>query len=91
MAVPLITKKIVKKHVMQFKRTLNDWKIFVKPSWRRPKGIDFPGEEEVQRLTVLKIAHNVSTQKRKEIVERTAQLDIVVTSKLASRCFARLH
>ncbi|GMQ09913.1 hypothetical protein CsSME_00053124 [Camellia sinensis var. sinensis] len=30
MAVPLITKKIVKKHVKQFKRIQSDWKISVK-------------------------------------------------------------
>ncbi|XP_042502089.1 60S ribosomal protein L32-2-like [Macadamia integrifolia] len=40
MDVPLLTKKIVKKRVKQFKRPQSDRKVSVKPSWRRPKGID---------------------------------------------------
>ncbi|KAJ8638998.1 hypothetical protein MRB53_015692 [Persea americana] len=125
MAVPLLTKKIVKKRVKKFKRPQSDWKVSVKPSWRRPKGIDsrvrrkFKGctlmpnigygsdkktrhylpngfkkfvVHNVKELELLmmhnrtycaEIAHNVSTQKRKAIVERAAQLDVVVTNKLA--------
>ncbi|KAJ4845050.1 60S ribosomal protein L32-1 [Turnera subulata] len=159
MAVPLLSKKIVKKRVKKFKRPQSDRKISVKndfqpvlgfysemhvfyfwgcfcpddvflpldvkPSWRRPKGIDsrvrrkFKGctlmpnigygsdkktrhylpngfkkfvVHNVKELEVLmmhnrtycaEIAHDVSTRKRKEIVERAAQLDVVVTNRLA--------
>ncbi|URE48689.1 60S ribosomal protein [Musa troglodytarum] len=121
LAVPLLTKKIVKKRVKKFKRPQSDRKICVKPNWRRPKGIDsrvrrkFKGctlmpnigygsdkktrrylpngfkKLEVHNVSELEllmmhsrtycaeIAHNVSTKK----LERAAQLDIVVTNKLA--------
>ncbi|KAI7990802.1 hypothetical protein LOK49_LG12G02710 [Camellia lanceoleosa] len=46
--------------------------------------------KRMKRTYYAEIAHNVSTQKRKEIVEHVAQLYIVVTNKLA-RCSARLH
>ncbi|KAG7034683.1 60S ribosomal protein L32-1, partial [Cucurbita argyrosperma subsp. argyrosperma] len=119
MAVPLLTKKIVKKRVKQFKRPQSDRKISVKTNWRRPKGIDsrvrrkFKGctlmpnigygtdkktrhylpngfkkfvvhnVKELELTYCAEIAHDVSTRKRKEIVERAAQLDVVVTNKLA--------
>ncbi|KAG7026490.1 60S ribosomal protein L32-1, partial [Cucurbita argyrosperma subsp. argyrosperma] len=119
MAVPLLTKKIVKKRVKQFKRPQSDRKISVKTNWRRPKGIDSRVRRKFKGCTLMpnigygtdkktrhylpngfkkfvvhnvneleltycaEIAHDVSTKKRKEIVERAAQLDVVVTNKLA--------
>ncbi|KAF2284567.1 hypothetical protein GH714_027140 [Hevea brasiliensis] len=120
MAVPLLSKKIVKKRVKKFKRPQSDRKISVKTNWRRPKGIDsrvrrkFKGctlmpnigygsdkktrhylpngfkkfvVHNVKELELLmmhnrtycaEIAHDVSTRKRKEIVERAAQLDVLL-------------
>ncbi|KAK8580563.1 hypothetical protein V6N12_070829 [Hibiscus sabdariffa] len=125
MAVPLLSKKIVKKRVKQFKRPQSDRKISVKTNWRRPKGIDSRVRRKFKGCTLMpnigygsdkktrhylpngfkkfvvhnvgelellmmhnrtycaEIAHDVSTKKRKEIVERAAQLDVVVTNKLA--------
>ncbi|KAM0890382.1 hypothetical protein ACQ4PT_027090 [Festuca glaucescens] len=125
MAVPLLTAKIVKKRTKHFKRAHSDRYIGLKPSWRRPKGIDSRVRRKFKGCTLMpnigygsdkktrhylpnkfkkfvvhniselellmmhnrtycaEIAHNVSTKKRKDIVERAAQLDIVVTNKLA--------
>ncbi|KAF9589733.1 hypothetical protein IFM89_028642 [Coptis chinensis] len=125
MAVPLLTKKIVKKRTKKFIRPQSDRKICVKQNWRRPKGIDSRVRRKFKGVTLMpnigygsdkktrhylpngfkkflvhnvsdleilmmhnrtycaEIAHNVSTKKRKEIVERAAQLDVVLTNKLA--------
>ncbi|KAM7513929.1 hypothetical protein LguiA_003512 [Lonicera macranthoides] len=125
MAVPLLTKKIVKKRVKKFKRPWSDHLVSVKANWKRPKGIDSRVRRKFKGVTLMpnvgyssdkktrhylpngfkkfvvhnakeleilmihnrtycaEIAHNVSTRKRKEIVERDAQLDVAVTNKLA--------
>ncbi|KAL8515770.1 hypothetical protein ACS0TY_014457 [Phlomoides rotata] len=97
MAVPLLDKKIVKKRVKKFKRHQSDRWVSVKTNWRRPKGIDSPVRRKFKGCTLMsnigygtkrhiycaEIAHNISTKKRKDIVERATQLDIVVTNKLA--------
>ncbi|KAL5972885.1 60S ribosomal protein L32-1 [Asimina triloba] len=120
MAVPLLTKKIVKKRAKKFKRPLSDRKISVEPNWRRPRGIDSRVRRKYKGCTLMpnvgygsdkktrhylpnrfkkfvvhihnvselellmmhnrtycaEITHNVSTRKRKAIVERAAQLAI---------------
>uniref|UniRef100_A0A0E0M303 60S ribosomal protein L32 n=1 Tax=Oryza punctata TaxID=4537 RepID=A0A0E0M303_ORYPU len=99
MAVPLLTKKIVKKRVKQFKRPHSDRYIGLKTSWRRPKGIDSRVRRKFKGCTLMpnigygsdkKTRHYLPNKfkkfvvhNRKEIVERAAQLDIVVTNKLA--------
>ncbi|GBF91510.1 60S ribosomal protein L32-like [Raphidocelis subcapitata] len=122
MVQPLVRRKKEVKKRKHFDRHQSDRRLCVKPSWRRPKGIDgrvrrkFKGAIRMPNagygtnkrdLHVLKsgfrkvvianvsdlellmmhnrrfageIAHNVSTRKRKEIVERAAQLNIALTN-----------
>eukprot|EP00192_Tetraselmis_astigmatica_P025485 CAMPEP_0117663254 /NCGR_PEP_ID=MMETSP0804-20121206/8504_1 /TAXON_ID=1074897 /ORGANISM="Tetraselmis astigmatica, Strain CCMP880" /LENGTH=134 /DNA_ID=CAMNT_0005470239 /DNA_START=278 /DNA_END=682 /DNA_ORIENTATION=- len=126
MVLPLKRVPIVKKRTKKFIRHQSDRKVSVKPSWRRPKGIDsrvrrkFRGcginmpnigygsnkktrhllpngffkvvVHNVSDLELLmmhnrtycaEVAHNVSTLKRKAIVERAQQLNINVTNGAA--------
>ncbi|BDA48065.1 60S ribosomal protein L32 [Coccomyxa sp. Obi] len=124
MVQPLTKVKKVKKYGnKKFNRHQHDRKIAVKPSWRRPKGIDsrvrrkFKGcgivmpnigfgsnkktrhvlpsgfykfvvhnTKELELLMMhnrryaAEIAHNVSSQKRKTIVERARELNINITN-----------
>lgn len=120
--MPANKPRIVKKRKKRFIRHQSDRYLRVKPSWRKPKGIDnrvrrrFKGQylmpsigygsnkktrhlmpdgfkkfviHNVKELEVLlmanksyaaEIAHNVSSKKRKEIVERAQQLAIKITN-----------
>ncbi|CAH3161462.1 unnamed protein product [Porites lobata] len=122
MVMPANRPRIVKKRKKRFIRHQSDRFYRVKPSWRKPKGIDnrvrrkFKGMyimpsigygsnkktrhlmpdgfkkfivHNVKELEVLlmanksyaaEIAHNVSSKKRKEIVERAQQLAIKITN-----------
>ena len=119
---PAVRPKIVKKKTNKFVRIEADLNKRMKPSWRKPHGMDgrqrrrFKGTQlhvkigygnnkktrfmmpdgflkfrvsNVQELELLlmhnkkyaaEIAHNVSTRKRKAIVERAEQLGIKVTN-----------
>ncbi|KAL8515743.1 hypothetical protein ACS0TY_014430 [Phlomoides rotata] len=81
MAVPLLDKKFVKKRVKKFKRHQSDRWVSVKTNWCIPKELEVLMMHN--KIYCAEIAHNISTKKRKDIVERATQLDIVVTNKLA--------
>merc|ERR1711964_427056 len=101
MVVPTVKPKIVNKRTKRFIRHQSERYVKVKPSWRKPKGIDnrvrrrfkgqylMPNVAELEMLLMLKgthaaeIAHSVSSQKRKAIVERAGQLTIKVTNAVA--------
>ena len=122
MVQPLVRRKKEVKKRKHFDRHQCDRRMCVKPSWRRPKGIDgrvrrkFKGAirmpnagygtnkrdkhvlksgfrkvvvANVADLELLmmhnrrfagEVAHSVSARKRKEIVERAAQLNIALTN-----------
>lgn len=125
MVQPLLKRKKQVKRKKHFDRHQSDRRLCVKPSWRRPKGIDgrvrrkFKGAIRMpnigygtnkkdrhvlpngflkvvvnntsdlellmmhNRKYCAEIAHSVSSRKRKEIVERAGQLNIIVTNRNA--------
>merc|ERR1739842_85162 len=125
MVVPSTKHKIIKKRRKRFIRHQSERYDKVKPSWRKPKGIDnrvrrrFKGQylmpsigygsnantrhmmpdgfkkflvhnvKELEILLMMKgsyaaeIAHNVSSRKRKDIVDRAGQLSIKVPNSTA--------
>ncbi|RZC68133.1 hypothetical protein C5167_031387 [Papaver somniferum] len=52
-AVPLLTKKIIKKRVKAFKRPHSDRYHRVGESWRRPKGIDSRVRRKFKGVTLM--------------------------------------
>merc|ERR1712076_194379 len=100
MVVPSTKHKIIKKRRKRFIRHQSERYDKVKPSWRKPKGIDnrvrrgfkkflVHNVKELEILLMMKgsyaaeIAHNVSSRKRKDIVDRAGQLSIKVTNSTA--------
>ncbi|RRT73980.1 hypothetical protein B296_00032842 [Ensete ventricosum] len=87
MAVPLLTKKIVKKRVKQFKRPQSDRRICVKPNWRRPKGIDSRVRRKFKGCTLMpnigygsdkKTRHYLPNGFKKFVVHNVSELELLM-------------
>ncbi|OLN82738.1 60S ribosomal protein L32 [Colletotrichum chlorophyti] len=85
---------IVKKRTKLFNRHQSDRFMRVDRSWRKPKGIDnrvrrrFRGNITMPSIGFgsnkkTKIAHNVSSRKRIDIISRAKQLGVKVTNPKA--------
>lgn len=79
--------KIVKKRVRPFRRHQHDRKIAVKPSWRKPKGIDsvvrrrFRGQIQMPRVgygSDRRTKHVMPSGFYKFIVHNAAELDMLL-------------
>uniref|UniRef100_A0A5B7B2T2 Putative 60S ribosomal protein L32-1 n=1 Tax=Davidia involucrata TaxID=16924 RepID=A0A5B7B2T2_DAVIN len=87
MAVPLLTKKIVKKRVKKFKRPQSDWKMSVKTNWRRPKGIDSRVRRKFKGCTLMpnigygsdkKTRHYLPNGFKKFVVHNAKELELLM-------------
>ncbi|GFZ13349.1 ribosomal protein L32e [Actinidia rufa] len=95
MAVPLLTKKIVKKRVKKFKRPQSDWKISVKENWRRPKGIDSRVRRKFKGCTLMpnigygsdkKTRHYLPNGFKKFVVHNAKELEVLMMHKQDLLC-----
>ncbi|KAE8695761.1 60S ribosomal protein L32 [Hibiscus syriacus] len=87
MAVPLLSKKIVKKRVKKFKRPQSDRKISVKTNWRRPKGIDSCVRRKFKGCTLMpnigygldkKTRHYLPNGFKKFVVHNVGELELLM-------------
>ncbi|KAL0363530.1 UNVERIFIED_CONTAM: Ribosome maturation factor RimM [Sesamum calycinum] len=87
MAVPLLDKKIIKKRVKKFKRPQSDRFISVKPSWRRPKGIDSRVRRKFKGSTLMpnigygsdkKTRHYLPNGFKKFLVHNVKELELLM-------------
>jgi len=86
---PLIKPKIVKKKLKHFKRHQSDRYLRVRPSWRRPKGIDnrvrrrFKGQLRMPNIgygSAKKTRHMLPTGYRKFLVHNVKELEVLMMS-----------
>ncbi|XP_039034603.1 60S ribosomal protein L32-1-like [Hibiscus syriacus] len=87
MAVPLLSKKIVKKRVKKFKRPQSDSKISVKTNWRSPKGIDSRVRRKFKGCTLMpnigygsdkKTRHYLPNGFKKFVVHNVGELELLM-------------